>query len=227
MKQPPIDIIVQEITDNIFHIIIKDQYDLTMTFCRAQEFYESPLKAIRGKKFTMIEFMRMYARHNGYTTFTYPDDWAGFNIPGKVLTEHFRLGIDDPNTYDKVLNDIYFRAKEKVGSDNFYFIGSNGLSESTLDHELCHAFYYLDKNYKKKVNNILKKLDKNVKDTIYKHLIEMGYCKKVLLDELNAYMTIDSKDILNLKFNKSEVKSIKQTSKALKEIFLSYFNENN
>lgn len=225
MKQPPIDVTFHQVTDNIFHVIIKDQYDLTMTFCRAQEFYESPLKQIRGQKFTMIEFMRMYTKRSGYTTFTYPDDWAGFNIPGDVLAEHFQMGIEDINTYDSLLKDLYFRARKLVGSNNFYFIGTNGLCEKTLNHELCHAFYHLDKDYKKKVNSVLKKLNKNVKEKIYKHLIELGYCKKVLLDELNAYMTIDSKDILNLKFKKTEIKSIKQISKALNEIFLSFFNK--
>jgi hypothetical protein len=225
MKQLPIDVTFHQVTDNIFHVIIKDRYDLTMTFCRAQEFYESPLKAIRGQKFTMIEFMRLYTKHNGYTTFTYPDDWAGFNIPGEVLAKHFQMGIDDPNTYDNLLKDLYLRARKLVGSNDFYFIGTSGLSVNTLDHELCHAFYHLDKNYKKKVNSVLKKLNKNIKEKIYNHLIEFGYCKKVLLDELNAYMTIDTKYILNLKFNKTEIKSIKQTSKALKEIFLSFFNK--
>jgi hypothetical protein len=196
-----------------------------MTFCRAQEFYESCFKQIRGKKFTMIEFMRLYTKHNKEVLFTYPEDWEGFNIPGKVLTDHFRLGIDDPNTYDKLMNDLYHRAKRIVGSDHFYFIGSSGECTETLDHELCHAFYYLDKNYKKKVNIILKSLVPSAKDKITKRLLSLGYCKKVLLDELNAYLTIDSKEILELKFNKFEIKSIKQTSKALKETFLSFFNK--
>jgi hypothetical protein len=169
--------------------------------------------------------MRIYVKDRNEIVFTYPEDWAGFNVPGKTLTALFSQGIEDTNTYDHLMKDMYNQAKKITGSDNFYLIGTNGNEKDTFEHEMCHAFYSLNKTYKSKVNSILKGLRVSVKNKVYKHLIELGYCKKLLLDELNAYLTIDTKQILDLKFNKSEIKSIKQTSKALNESFQLIFNK--
>jgi len=44
---------LKEIYKGIFLVTIQDEYDLAMTFCRLQEYYESPFKQIRGKTFEM------------------------------------------------------------------------------------------------------------------------------------------------------------------------------
>ena len=44
---------VKKIKPNIYSVIIKDDYDRAMVFCRYQEFYESPYNEIRGKFFTL------------------------------------------------------------------------------------------------------------------------------------------------------------------------------
>ena len=78
---------VREIKPFIFAVIVKNQYDRSSLFCRYQEFYESPYPQIRGKFFTLEQYMKLYIDTNKKPHFTYPSDWTGYNIPSKVLLE--------------------------------------------------------------------------------------------------------------------------------------------
>ncbi len=44
---------IKEVKPNIFAVIIPNGFDRAMTFCRVQEFYESPNKKFRDKDFSM------------------------------------------------------------------------------------------------------------------------------------------------------------------------------
>jgi hypothetical protein len=78
---------------------------------RAQEYYESPFKQIKGKEFTIIKFMELYSKRFGENAFTYTTDWAGFNIPSKVLStlygSDYKYHINDPNEYDEHMEVIF------------------------------------------------------------------------------------------------------------------------
>ena len=71
---------LQEVKPNVFVVLLEDNYNLPMLFCRVQEFYESPNEDFRNKKFSIWEYMEWYSKSNK-GSFTYPSDWAGFNIP--------------------------------------------------------------------------------------------------------------------------------------------------
>jgi hypothetical protein len=45
--------------------------------------------------------MEWYSKKQGDGAFTYPTDWAGFNIPSAVVTGVHALGISDYNRYDE------------------------------------------------------------------------------------------------------------------------------
>ena len=83
----------QEIFPNCFILNFKTQYELSSTFMRVQEFYESPFKNIKNKLFSHIQFMDTYA--NEYGNFTYTSDWAGFNVPGNVFNRWKLIFRDD------------------------------------------------------------------------------------------------------------------------------------
>jgi hypothetical protein len=110
---------LKEIYNRIFLVTIKDQYDLAMTFCRLQEYYESPFKQVRGKTFTMTEFQRMYAKKFGDGVFTYPVDWAGFNVSGEVVDEFMSANFEDwGNEYDFVIDEIHWKITDEYESYN-------------------------------------------------------------------------------------------------------------
>lgn len=100
---------LKEIYPKVFLVTMDNSYDLAMTFCRVQEFYESPYKEIRGKYFTMAEFQRLYTMRRGSDCFTYPSDWAGFNIPSQILLDCYGYfsNFQDLNQYDEVMQEIY------------------------------------------------------------------------------------------------------------------------
>ena len=50
---------VKKITDRVYLVTFTNRFDLTMTFMRYQEYYESP--KFRNKIFSLAEFMRWYS----------------------------------------------------------------------------------------------------------------------------------------------------------------------
>lgn len=213
---------LKEVLPRVFLVTIKDDYDLAMTFCRLQEFYESPFKNIRGKAFDMYEFQRMYAKKFGQGTFTYPMDWVGFNVPGHVFDAFIGTTfLDWGNEYDFVIEDIYTNIAE-YPSRKFYVIGSKPEDTDTINHELCHALFYLDADYKNEALKSLRKLDKKLLSSATNYLLNIGYSRNSIKDELQAYITTDDYMIFdNIKMNKKQRQNVSVIKNELKNIFIS------
>jgi hypothetical protein len=181
----------QKIYDKIIVLTFDNQYDLTMSFIRMQEFYESP--KFKNKHFTLEEYMDWWAKdHNGI--FDYTDKWSGFNISGKVICDWNGLYFDDLR--DKEY-ELMMLIRNNLGNnelEDVYVIATYETKEPTktkefvLKHELAHAFYYLYPEYKKQCNKMLKNMDKELYEDMSKHLISMGYHKSVIKDEMQAYL---------------------------------------
>ena len=90
------------LTPHIHLLSFDTQHDLTSTFLRFQEHYESP--RFKGEVFTLDEFQDWYIKNspNGIETgkFTYHTDWNGFNIPSHIL-KPFYEGKFDPLSFDE------------------------------------------------------------------------------------------------------------------------------
>jgi len=212
---------LKKLYPGIYFCEIENMYDLTMTFCRVQEFYESPYKEIRGKRFNLLEFMALYSRKNE-GSFTYPLDWGGFNVPGPVVTELYDTFIEDFNFYDDIITTIHDRIVSEIKSNHYYLIGSNS-DTTTIEHECCHALYFLDNEYKKKADTAIKRLHGSLRKKAEDALYGLGYCKLVMNDELQAYITTDFNLLkANKKLNKKEQANYDSVSKELKENFKNY-----
>jgi hypothetical protein len=134
----------------------------------------------------------------------------------------FDLGIDDFNDYDQVIKDIHQQYKTK-----YYLIAADNDNE-TINHELCHAFFFLYKDYKAKANQLVKSLLHSVYKEIKKSLLELGYCNKVINDEIQAYLsTAGCNEIDDLTFNKKEVTNFKSIKKQLQNNFIKFKIKNN
>jgi len=211
---------LKEIYKGIFLVTIQDEYDLAMTFCRLQEFYESPFKQVRGKSFGMDEFQRIYAKKFGHGVFTYPADWAGFNVPGHILNKFINTTFMDwGSEYDFIMEDIYAKITDH-NKNPFYLIGAGPKDKDTINHEICHALYYLDKDYKFRVDYIMSGLDAKLLNYFKSELLNQGYSKGVLIDEVNAYMCFDSSYLLtSKKLNKHEKKNFDEVKTRLRGLF--------
>jgi hypothetical protein len=148
---------------------------------RLQEFYESPYRAIRNKYFTREEYEDLYAQHNG--NFTYYQDWAGFNIPITSVQRFLALFSRDLNTKEsKLFNAIFYNLYH---NDIRYLIGVVYGDKTSLNHELAHALYNTNGDYYK----AMKKLVASTKiPQLRGKLIQLGYCKSQIHDEVQAYL---------------------------------------
>ena len=183
----------KEVYPKVFLITMDNPYDLAMTFCRVQEYYESPYKEIRGKSFTITELQRIYSMRKGDGCFTYPIDWAGYNVPSNIIHQlYYSDKIQDKNQYDNLFYGILNRIGDCIEyDDKYYVIGSDPENKDTINHELSHAFYYLYPDYKKQANKIIDKIPKGIFNKLKKTLFDLGYDSNVIKDEIQAYLAND------------------------------------
>ncbi len=174
---------IKEVLPNIFAVIVKDKYDRAMLFCRAQEYYESPSTKFRGKNFSIWDYMKWYHEKNEWG-FSYGADWSGFNIPFKTIRECYNKLNKIETPYDKVMEEIV----NKISSNTGYVIGCGNTEGETFKHEVCHAMYHLNKDYKKQMDNLTKGLPKKYYNTFKDNILKMGYAQKVIDDEIQAYL---------------------------------------
>jgi len=193
---------VKQIGKKIHHLHYKKQRNLTSTFLRFQEYYESP--KFEGKIFTLDEYKEWYIKQKG--KFTYYTDWKGFNIPGRIL-KPFRKGKFNPLTEKEKGILKLFKGKKR----KFYIIGTYGNKKGSIKHETAHALFYLYPMYRVKV---LFELGKhNLEATKKKLKKTSGYADDKLEDELRAYLIEDNKIV------KSKHKKLKEKLNVLFETY--------
>lgn len=159
-----------------------------MSFLRYQEFYESPNPKFRNNSFTILEYIEWYSNKYGDGAFTYPNDWSGFNLPSKAIELARAFGILDPNKYDNEINLIYSKIREYESGD-FYIIGTTKKDTETLEHEIAHALWSTDVDYKKDMTKNISSLGNKTVKKLKLILANMGYNNSVMEDEIQAYLS--------------------------------------
>ncbi len=214
-----------EIKPYIFAVVIKDNYDRSMLFCRYQEFYESPFPEIRGKSFTLEEYMRLYKNINKKHTFTYPIDWSGYNIPSNILMDARKKFESSINMYDSIMNNIIEHCENESKFRNngkshpWYLIGVDKLKSGVINHEIAHGLYYTNLNYKVEMDYHIANLPIKDSMNLKNKLIKTGYVddKKILDDEIQAYMSTGKlhswSDTLYKKYSKDFISVFKKFNK--------------
>ena len=168
----------REIADGIYVVRFASQYALASTFLRIQEHYES--SHFRGRVFTLEDYMDWYAAQFG--AFTYFEDWSGFNVPSTAL-EPFYTGRFDPLLRkEQQLLRLFRRVRPP-----FYVIGL--FDDDDLTHELAHALFFMRPDYRREVRAAMRRFNT---DAIARHLASLGYHRRVLEDEVNAYLISES-----------------------------------
>ena len=202
---------IKQLYPSVFLLEFENGYDLGMTFCRYQEYYESPNPRFRKNSFTLIDFMEWYAKENG--SWSYPEDWAGFNLPSYVIN-HMVLGhkIADWNKYDAEMWGAYMKMKNMANSAEFYIIGAMAGEEETVNHELAHSFYAQYPGYKWDMDLALDFLSTEEGEWIDKQLANDGYHPEVFYDETQAYLATDPTTVfihdMKARFGKRRVNKI-------------------
>jgi hypothetical protein len=174
-------IIKRRIAKGIYLLRFKTQYELTSTFLRVQEHYESP--EFHGRIFTLEQYMDWYAAQ--YGNFTYYQDWMGFNVPSTAFQPFFEAKFDPLTVKEKRLLGLFKNLRER-----FYVIGicDSGV-KGTLTHELAHALFFTDTDYRQAVRRAMVGYDTSA---LEKQLAEAGYASHVIPDETQAYLIAPS-----------------------------------
>jgi hypothetical protein len=190
---------INELVKNIYHVNFEKQKDLCETFMRFQEHFESP--EFRGRVFSIREYKAWYRKTSpkGKKTgrFTYNQDWTGFNIPSYIL-EPFKQGKFNP------LSKKEKKFLKEFGNltGKFYIIGTSGTTDiATLDHEIAHALFYTETEYRKEMQKLVASIPDRQLKKIHSYFSSTGgYHPDVFEDETHAYVAINM-DHLEKKHN--------------------------
>jgi hypothetical protein len=192
--------LIELLTPQIVHISTTDRYWLADTFLRMQEFYESPFEEIRGQYFDLETYMDLYAKEFG--NFTYHSDWGGFNIPGESVREFFHRFPHAVLTRKEIkVKDFLFQNDlllKPYSQEKFYVVGA--IDYNVFKHEMAHAFYYLDSDYREEINSELEYIGMEKYLKFRNELLEKGYCSNAVLDEMQAYLVTSTVQEFEKKF---------------------------
>jgi hypothetical protein len=180
-KNMSVKIVKRRVAKGIYLLRFKTQYDLTATFLRVQEYYESP--RFHGRIFSLEQYMDWYAGR--YGNFTYYQDWSGFNVPSTAFQPFYEGKFDPLSEKEKQLLRLFERLRER-----FYVIGIyDADAKGNLTHELAHALFFIDASYREAVLEAMRGYDTS---TLARQIAEAGYARHVIPDELQAYIVAPS-----------------------------------
>src|SRR3712207_183012 len=137
---PMVRMTKRRLADRIFLVRFETQYAAASTFLRIQEHYES--SRFRNRVFSLERSMDWYAARFG--SFSYFEDWSGFNVPSSALAPFF-AGRFDP-LLDKEARLLRLFEREPTP---YYVIGI--ASDADLQHELAHALFFTRPGYRREV----------------------------------------------------------------------------
>lgn len=169
------------LADGIFLVRFETQYELAATFLRVQEHYES--SRFSGRVFSLEEYMDWYAARFG--SFTYYDDWTGFNVPSRAFQPFYEGKFDPLLVKERRLLRLFEHERTP-----FYVIGVTRIgSRRELVHEIAHALFFTDAPYRDAVRKAMRGYDTSA---MARKLAGMGYAKRVIQDEVHAYLVAPS-----------------------------------
>lgn len=189
---------------DVIHIIAESQFELTTTFVRAQEHYESPYDDIRGAKFTLDQLAARYVKDG--KDFDYFSKWNGMNMPSVSYLNWLAGASPLRPEESKLVCAVQHAINQGVNPRHFYLIGT--WKNEDITHELSHALWDLDPAYRNaQCENITRMRQNNIQsyDIIERWLLDVrGYSKTVIPDEVAAYMATSGEEYLRRKMGSEQ-----------------------
>ncbi len=180
-----------KISDRIIHIEFETIKEMTLTMFRFSEFSEGK-KGIKGKKFTPDEFIDLYSDDEG--NINYFAYWDGFNISISVIRE-FELLFPVGEISKRERRIIKALGDLKDG----YLITTLKDDEITLKHELAHALWYENVEYRNECTEVISLIPKTVYKKFSDCLKAVDYIDEIVDTEINSYLVAyNNKDMLEI-----------------------------
>jgi hypothetical protein len=186
---------------------------------RVQEYYESNNKKIHNKIFTTEDFIEEYTDSGG--NLDYFSFWEGFNVPGNIINNFFK-------SFELTKREIVFKKTIEKFLDrkkDYYVIATDG-DNTTLKHELAHALYYLNEEYREKVKEIIENIPASEHKKLINNLNKLQYNDSVHTDEIQAYLATSKKSELVDDFELDYDKMKKYIS-SIRKLFKGYLDKQN
>jgi len=195
----------------------KKNFPMALMFMRLQEYTEG-IKAMRGN--ILSEGDSLLAYYKKRKEIWYKSGWAGFNLRGDTLSKIYRNVSEFEttlwNNLEEQLWGIFYKLYHEHGQ-NCYIVSYIKGDKTTLRHELHHAKYYLNREYREAVDKLL---SKRKHKKARKYLEKLGYSlsgkggKYIFRDEIQAYHSEKHKPTTKaLGLTKEEQKKLLKLSK--------------
>lgn len=168
----------------IFHFNFDSQRDMNLSFLRMSEFSESP--KYKGTYFEIGQVLAYYPKYLSVV--------LGHNISGEVFKEFIKVIKKDRLSERElfVISELEKLIKLKKAKE-FYIIATCK-HFTALNHEIAHAIYDFDKNYRREVNALINFYNVNMcaKKSYFRNIFDIllykEYDKTVWYDELHAFL---------------------------------------
>ena len=210
MRIPALQFTIKELQPRIFHVEFENQRDLSHSMMRLQEFYEGVDENIRGNYFTLEEFLHHFTNENG--EFKYTNMWSGFNVPGTVVDNWFRIFLAQTSGLTEKERQVMLALfQKKSGTSLWYLIATAKRTDSKgiIKHELAHAKFYLSQRYRQTCEALIDKIEPFELEYMSKCLTDIGYADHVIIDEIQAYLSTSKKPDLKYLFGKLSADTMK------------------
>lgn len=171
--------------NRVLHFEFPTNKEMTLTFFRVEEHYESIYSNIREQTFSVMDFIETFMEDDGYLG--YFENVYGFNVPGASFKRFY-----ERHATNLTRREMELQAAVKgtgVWDDDFYVIATVEGDSRTITHELSHAIYYFDADYQRRVKETIdQSLRACLLEEIKAGFREIGYAEDVFEDEIQAFM---------------------------------------
>ena len=123
--------------------------DLTKSFFRMAEYYEGNRYSDKKQHVDMVEFLDNWMDRQGNAD--YFKFWDGFNITDSAFRS-WRRSVGKLSQAEQTAVDAVDQATK--GMKKFCVMGVSGDDPATMQHELFHAKYYLDPDFKRNADQL-------------------------------------------------------------------------
>jgi len=217
---------LSQIKPKIYLAVFDDAYGLCMTILRIHEHSENPI--FKNKSFTHEQYMDWYSKEHGKGHFSFDKDYVGFSINSPYF-RHFVKNFPKKNWSDKekqYIDDVI----KLIGKDTFEskkrFCVINSFEKKkslVFRHEIAHALYYVDSNYKHEADKFFRSLKSDFKKKVIQLVRDDGYPEASVLDEINARLSTERTfSALGRKSEKIKYRGSKGIMKQARQLFEEY-----
>lgn len=157
------------------------QKELTLSMFRFSEFAEGE-NGVKGCRFTFDVFVDKYSDADG--NLNYFSFWDGFNVKMSDINKFSGLcKYSDLSQRERSI----IKATADFPKDGYVIACVEG-DKTVLRHELAHAKFYDNEDYRSDVLDIVSGLNKSLRQKYSDSLKELHYTDDLIDDEIHAYL---------------------------------------